>query len=400
MLSLPSKDPTTLDEALEQLRQYREELEHSWAKLRLYGDGKPGSFSRSFLQVPRTVMETLDPLLWVDETSTIVDVNSRMCTLLLEHRHQALTPHELKGKPLAELDRLPWAPGVLATLLGDARRQGFPAEFAAQKRDPSGKVSNFIFHAEATPKGGHFRVEDVTAKVRIEEYFSRYVGAEVLELLKQKSEEDFFCTSRWRLSVVFADLRGFTRASAALAPEQVCTFINEFLEAMLEVVDRCRATVDKIVGDEVMVLCGAPWQSADHAAQALKVAIGMIEAQEGLLERWRQGPVTALHDLQVGIGIHTGEMVVGNIGTRRRSDYTVLGANVNLAARLCSLAGGGQILMSRETFHAVREVIKREPGYFTPPLRGFREHDPVTAKGFPEPIPVVLYTHQGSPRSE
>jgi adenylate cyclase len=110
--------------------------------------------------------------------------------------------------------------------------------------------------------------------------------------------------------------------------------------------------------------------------------------------RWRQSPVVELHDLQVGVGIHTGEMVVGNIGTRRRSDYTVLGANVNLAARLCSQAGGGQILMSRETFDAVRDVIRRDPAYFDPPLKGFREHPAITAKGFAEPIPVVLYTHQ------
>ncbi|MBI2945486.1 MAG: adenylate/guanylate cyclase domain-containing protein [Candidatus Wallbacteria bacterium] len=394
MLNLPAKDPATLDEALEQIRLFREELEHSWAKLRLYGDGKPGSFSRSFLQVPRTVMETLDPLLWVDCESRIVDVNSRMCALLFDGRDRAPAPHELKGRPLAEIDRLPWAHGVLATLLGDARRQGFPADFAAQRRDPSGRTFHYVFHAESTPKGGHFRVEDVSSKVRIEEYFSRYVGAEVMEMLKQRTEEDFFRTSRYRMSVVFADLRGFTRASSTLAPEQVCEFINEFLEAMIEVVDRCRATVDKIVGDEVMVLCGAPVHTPDHAALALRVAIGMVEAQYGLLLRWRQSPVVELHDLQVGVGIHTGEMVVGNIGTRRRSDYTVLGANVNLAARLCSQAGGGQILMSRETFDAVRDVIRRDPAYFDPPLKGFREHPAITAKGFAEPIPVVLYTHQ------
>lgn len=393
MIVPTGKDPSSLEEALEQIRLYRQELEHSYAKLRLYGDGKAGSFSRSMLQVPRTVVEDLDPLLWVDRDGRVVDVNSRMCALLVAHkRAPAPSSHDLKGQALTEVDRLPWAPGVFSTLLADARRQGFPAEFTAERRDPAGQVHHYVFRAEASDRGGHFVVQDITASHRIEEYFSRYVGSDVLTMLKEKTEEDFFRTSRYRMSVVFADLRGFTAASSTLRPEQVAEFINEFLEAMIDVVDRNRATVDKIVGDEVMVLCGAPFQTPDHAAQALKVAIGMVEAQHNLLKRWRERPLKELHDLQVGIGIHTGEMVVGNIGTRRRSDYTVLGANVNLAARLCSKARGGEILMSLDTFEAVREVIRKNPRYYDPPLRGFREHPPIDAKGFPEPIPVVAYT--------
>jgi class 3 adenylate cyclase len=395
MLQIPGKPPTTMEEALEQIRLFREELDHCYAKLRLFGDGNPGSFSRSFLQVPRQVVEDLDPLMWVDRDGRIVEINTRMCALLHAHKHDAApTPHELKGKPLGEVDRLPWARGVLVTLLGDARRQGFPAEFAAQRRDPAGLVHHHVFHAEADDKGGHFIVEDTTNTMRIEEYFSRYVGSDVLEMLKQRSEEDFFRTSRYRMTVVFADLRGFTKASSTLRPEQVCEFINEFLEAMIEVVDRNHATVDKIVGDEVMVLAGAPFQRPDHAALALKIAIEMVEAQDGLLLKWRQSPLVELHNLQVGIGIHTGEMVVGNIGSKRRSDYTVLGASVNLAARLCSQAKGGQILMSLDSFEAVREVIRKNPRYYDPPLKGFREHPPVDAKGFSEPIPVVLYARE------
>ena len=364
MIVPTGKDPGSFEEAMEQLKLYRQELEHAYAKLRLYGDGKAGSFSRSMLQVPRTVVEDLDPLLWVDRDGRVVDVNSRMCSLLVAHKRAAApASHDLKGQTLAEVDRLPWAPGVFATLLADARRQGFPAEFSAERRDPAGQVHHYVFRAEASERGGHFVVQDITAAHRIEEYFSRYVGSDVLTMLKERTEDDFFKTTRYRMSVVFADLRGFTAASSTLRPEQVAEFINEFLEAMIDVVDRNRATVDKIVGDEVMVLCGAPFQTADHAAQALKVAIGMVEAQANLQKRWRERPLKELHDLQVGIGIHTGEMVVGNIGTRRRSDYTVLGANVNLAARLCSRARGGEILMSLDTFDAVREVIKKNKLY-------------------------------------
>lgn len=381
--------PATLEGALAELKQSREQLDHLRAKLRLFGDGTVGSFSRSFVRIPRTVAESLDPLLVVDAGLAVVEINPRMCTLLYQDRGGTPGPADLKGKPLAELDRLPWAPGVLATLLEDARQQLLPVEFAVKRGDPSGAVRHFVFHAEASSKGGHFRIEDVTARTRIEEYFSRYVGAEVLEHLKQRSEEDFFRTTRQRMSVLFADLRGFTRASATLSPEQVCEFVNEFLEAMIEVVDRHRATVDKIVGDEVMVLCGAPCPAPDHAALALKVAIGMIEAQDRLRSRWSQRSIRELHDLQVGIGINTGEMVVGNVGSRRRTQYTVLGSAVNLAARLCGKAEGGQILMSRDTFDAVRAVIRERPSYFEPPLKGFREQDPLAMKGFAEPIPVV-----------
>ncbi len=387
-------EPTSLEGALDQLRDFKARLSHAQAKLKLYGDGSGGSFSRSFLKIPRTVMEGMDPLLWVDLEGRVVEVNQKMSVLLYEDRGSVPPPSSLRGKALEEVDQLPWAPGILRTLLVDARDQLLPVQFSVQAGDPSGQVRHFVFHAEATAKGGHFRVEDATARTRIEDYFSRYVGAEVLEMLKDRSEADFFRTSRRNMTVLFADLRGFTRASSTLSPEQVCEFINEFLEAMIEVVDRNRATVDKIVGDEVMVLCGAPCPLEDHAAQALKVAIGMIEAQDELIERWRRRALPELSNLHVGIGINTGEMVVGNIGSRLRTQYTVLGSSVNLAARLCSSARSGEILMSRQTFEVVRKVIQGQPDYFDPPLKGFREHDPVEAKGFSEPIPVVTYIHR------
>lgn len=374
-----------------EVAELRQALGHARAKLRLYGDGSPGTISRSFVRIPRKVADGLEPLLWVDTDGKVLEANRTMGALLAADGQEALEPAALRGRPLADLDVLEYAPGILGVLLTEAREQLMPVQHEVRLGDPAGGERHMVFHAEVSARGGHVRVQDVSAQRRIETFFSRYVGGEVLELMKERAEEDFFRTTRCTMTVLFADLRGFTRASSTLAPEQVCEFINEFLAAMIDVVDEHRATVDKIVGDEVMVLCGAPVPAADHAAQALAVGIGMVKAQARLVETWRRRNLRELADLQVGVGINTGEMVVGNIGSRSRTQYTVLGSAVNLGARLCSHAEGGQILMSRDSFEAVRAVIQEQPDFFQPRLEGFREHAPVDAKGFPEPIPVVAY---------
>ena len=159
--------------------------------------------------------------------------------------------------------------------------------------------------------------------------FERYVSPTVVEKM-QDSTEDFFKTERSVISVLFADLRGFTSMSSNLAPEEVKNTINEYLTAMINVIDQNEATVDKIVGDEVMALFGAPIFYEDHALRALKVAMEMQKAHQGLLHKWKSENRPAP---PVGIGINTGEMVVGNIGSEKRMDYTVLGHHVNLCVR-------------------------------------------------------------------
>jgi adenylate cyclase len=157
--------------------------------------------------------------------------------------------------------------------------------------------------------------------------------------------------------------------------------INEYLEAMIDVADRHEAYVDKVVGDEVMLLFGAPIPDPEHAVKGLTVALEMIEAQDALWRKWSAAGRDPLH---IGIGINTGEVIVGNVGTRTRMDYTVIGHHVNVAARLCSHAKPRQILLTDSTQKAVVESSS--------PVRDkveFVEQGEIQAKGIREPMRVI-----------
>lgn len=185
--------------------------------------------------------------------------------------------------------------------------------------------------------------------------FSRYVPPSVIAQML-KSEEDFFKTHKIELSVMFVDLRGFTAASANLTAEQVKELINVFMGIMIPLAHSWRGTVDKTVGDEIMVLFGAPIAYADHADQAVKTARAFLQAHAEVSAEWQK---RGLPNLQMGIGINTGEMVVGNIGCKERVDYTVLGHHVNLGARLCGKAAGAQILISEFTRSRLSEDVRQ-----------------------------------------
>jgi adenylate cyclase len=211
-------------------------------------------------------------------------------------------------------------------------------------------------------------------KSRIRGMLRRYLSPQTAEYVLANPEACVLGGRRVEATVLFSDVRGFTALSEALTPETVVTCLNEYLEAMTEVVFRHEGTVDKYVGDCIMVLFGVPVPCADHAARAVATAIDMQAALLSLQSQWRQrgAPV-----LDAGIGVHTGEMVVGNIGSRQRLDYTVIGDAVNLAARVEGLNKvlGTRILITQDTYDRVRgEVEARGP--FTTSVAG-REQDAV-----------------------
>ncbi len=185
--------------------------------------------------------------------------------------------------------------------------------------------------------------------------FSRYVAPSVISQMV-KSQEDFFKTQKIELSVLFVDLRGFTATSSRLTAEQVKDLINIFMEIMIPVAHAWKGTVDKTVGDEIMVLFGAPLPYDDHAEQAVKTAMALLKAHSEVTAEWKKRELPVL---EMGIGINTGEMVVGNIGCKERVDYTVLGHHVNLGARLCGKAAGSQILISEFTRSKLSDEFKQ-----------------------------------------
>lgn len=207
-----------------------------------------------------------------------------------------------------------------------------------------------VLQLKVTPSrsGYDIVIQDVTSSAIFRYYARKYIPTD-LERLGEEDLDTFFYPEKRFMTVSFCDLRGFTQLTESLTPEQVRTTINNYLEDVIEAIEGNRGTVDKIVGDEVMALFGAPIYNADHAFRAIKTACDVISSVSKLQETYLE---LGQHLPGCGIGINTGEMVVGNIGSTTRQNYTVLGSAVNLASRLCDAARAGEILLTEETFHA------------------------------------------------
>jgi adenylate cyclase len=153
------------------------------------------------------------------------------------------------------------------------------------------------------------------------------------------------------VTVLFADIRGFSRIAESMDARDVVLLLNEFLTEMTKVIIEAGGTVDKYIGDCVMALFGVPSPSANDAERALSAAIRMQQAAAGMnAARTRRGQVP----IRIGVGLHSGRAVVGNIGSEHRMQYTAVGDAVNVAARLVSSAESGQIVISGESLEAVR----------------------------------------------
>jgi adenylate cyclase len=151
-------------------------------------------------------------------------------------------------------------------------------------------------------------------------------------------------------SVLFSDIRGFTSMSESEAPQIIVDMLNEYFELMVEVIFKYEGTLDKFVGDEIMALFGAPVGHPDDATRAVRTAIEMMQVLADLntLRIGRGEP-----EIKIGIGINTGEVVAGYLGSSKALEYTVIGDTVNTGARLCSLAKAGEIIISQNTFDEI-----------------------------------------------
>ncbi len=143
------------------------------------------------------------------------------------------------------------------------------------------------------------------------------------------------------VTVLFADLRGFTTLSASMKPEEVVRFLNQFFQEAVDAIEQHHGIVDKFIGDCVMALWGAPLPKEGDARNACNAALGLVERASKV--RVGRRP------LEIGVGVHTGLAVVGALGSKQRMDYTAIGTTVNLAARLCGIAGPNEVLVTRET---------------------------------------------------
>jgi adenylate cyclase len=198
-------------------------------------------------------------------------------------------------------------------------------------------------------------IQGVRERRRVTGLFARYVSPDVVRELVDISEELVVGGERREISVLFSDIRGFTTLSEGLDPAELVNQLNEYFEEMTEAIEWERGTLDKFIGDGLMAIFGAPLHQPDHADRACAVALAMCERLDELnVGRTERG----LPQLAIGIGVHTGEAIVGNIGSpARRVEFTAIGDTVNLASRLESNTKtvGARILVSNETVAACTE---------------------------------------------
>jgi len=178
-----------------------------------------------------------------------------------------------------------------------------------------------------------------------------------------------------KMTILFADIRGFSDMVSALELEEIVQFLDEFYDSMAKTVFCNEGSIDKFIGDEVMAFFGAPIALKNSSENGVKTAIEMVDSFQKLKEQFSKFS-SYFERLGIGIGINTGYMFIGNVGSKNHYDYTVIGNAVNLARRLCSHAGPGEILTTKETLSEICEQVASE---FV---------DDITFKGIPKPVNV------------
>jgi adenylate cyclase len=193
-----------------------------------------------------------------------------------------------------------------------------------------------------------------TEKRQIKGAFQHYVPMQVVEQIMKDIDNLSLGGEKRELTVLFSDIRGFASIAETLAPEELVKLLNVYLTQMTDKVFKHNGLLDKYIGDAIMAVYGAPIHHPDHAKLACRTALEMMQAMQSLRDEWKK---SGFADMDIGIGINTGSMVVGNMGSKGRFDYTVIGDAVNLGSRIESLnkTYGTHILMSEFTYRQVRD---------------------------------------------
>lgn len=228
------------------------------------------------------------------------------------------------------------------------------------------------------------RIENVVRRTgeteRMRKLFARYTSDAVVDEIL-KSGEIILTGEKREVTVLFSDLRNFTALAESLSPEEVVGILNDVLGRMSDAVLTCGGTLDKFLGDGLMAVFGAPVGRGDDAVRAVQAARMMQEAVKALnaeqARAYREGRrAKRPAELKLGIGINSGPVVAGNLGSQLRTEYTCIGDAVNVAARLCAIAEGGEILAGQRTWELAGSGDR------------FEELPPVRLKGKAQPVPL------------
>jgi adenylate cyclase len=226
-------------------------------------------------------------------------------------------------------------------------------------------------HAHARIRGLALDVERRNAFIR--SVFGRYLSDGIVETLLDSPAGLSLGGEKRVISILMTDIRGFSEVASRLPADKIVMLINNFLAVMTGVIMRFGGTIDEFIGDAILVLFNAPARIDSHADKAVACA---LEMQLAIPEVNRRNGVLGLPAIEAGTGVHTGEVVVGNIGSERRAKYGVVGSHVNLVARIESFTVGGQVLISSATYEACGSPLS------------VRDRFEVNPKGWPAPVHV------------
>ena len=215
------------------------------------------------------------------------------------------------------------------------------------------RMENQLSLARATRQLATFAHQLELRNAFIRKTFGRYVSDEVASDVLESPDGLEIRGEKRRVTIMLADIRGFTALTETLSPVEVVAILNNYLGKMAEIISRQRGTIDEFIGDAILAFFGAPRFRDDDAERAVACALQMQCAMaEVNAENRRQG----LPDVEMGIGIATGDVIVGNIGSEHRTKYAAVGTSINLAARVESYTLGGEILIDQNTFDAVAGI--------------------------------------------
>jgi adenylate cyclase len=207
-------------------------------------------------------------------------------------------------------------------------------------------------------------------RLLLTEAMGRYFPRSLAEKILAENKTDLVPANK-EVTILFADIKGFTNWSSEKEAETVHAFLSDYLESMAAIIFENGGTVDKFLGDGILAFFGDPFEQPDHTERCVRAAIAMQQKARILAVKWE--PLVDI-DLKIRVGINTGRVIVGNLGTKTRIEYTVIGAAVNLAQRMESNAPAGGVLVTA----AVREKVKDN--------FNFLERMDVEVKGYDEPI--------------
>ena len=230
------------------------------------------------------------------------------------------------------------------------------------------------------PIGSVVAMEDLSNIDKLKSTFKKYVSKQIVDQLLENDEMLNLGGQELEATILFSDIRGFTSMSETMSPKEVVETLNEYFDLMIEIIFKYNGTLDKIIGDALMVIYGAPNATEQDTENAVLTA---IEMQEKLIQFNQDRIINLKQPIKIGIGINRGKVISGNIGSKQQMNFTVIGDSVNLASRLCSVADSDEIIVS----DAVWKKVKHVKTYKSKKL------NPVKVKGKVKPIEIkeILY---------